>query len=169
MRAELLGALSHPCIDADRLVRLVVRAQLDAVEQSGGDPAFFTEKRYGQSEGGLGVGRDRLSALDVLVKDRQMAARDVASLIRMLDAGTTRMDALSALACKGEGAAPAVPRLVGLLREADQQECWKVLQALAGIGPAARGAVPAVVDLIQAQAALRAISPERAAELGAGG
>jgi hypothetical protein len=66
---------------------------------------------------------------------------------------------------------------VGLLGETDQLECCKVLRALGGIGPAARGAALAVVGLandpdylvrLEARAALRAIAAERASELGSG-
>src|SRR5205085_4250336 len=106
-----------------------------------------TEQRHRQWDDWRRMNRDRVYLLDVLIKYRQLEAKDVAALIQMLDVGTTRLDALSALESKGEGAATAIPRLVQLLREADQLECCKVLRTLAGIGPAAQGAVPAVIEL----------------------
>src|SRR5687768_15429656 len=87
MRAELSAAMSAARIDAERLARFVVRAQLDAIEQSVGDPAFFTEQRYKQPDDGLRMDRDRLYAFDLIIKDRQLMAKAVASLIKMLDAG----------------------------------------------------------------------------------
>jgi hypothetical protein len=173
MRAEFSAAMGAARIDVEQLVRFVVRAQLDAIEQSAGDPAFFSEKRYKQSDDGLSMDRDRLHALDLIIKDRQLMARDVPSLIKMLDVGPTRMDALSALERKGGEAAAAIPRLVELLRSGDQLECCKVLRTLQGIGPAAQEAVPAIMELTtepdylisrQAKATLRAIAPERAAQ-----
>jgi hypothetical protein len=177
MRAELSAAMATARIDAEPLVRFVVRAQLDAIEQSAGDPAYFTEKRYQRSDGGLSMDRDRVYALDLIIQARQRMAKDVASLIQMLDGGPTRMDALSALERKGGEAAGAIPRLLELLRTSDQLECCKVLRTLAGIGPAAQGALSAIMGLAndpdylisrQARAALRAIAPERASELGLG-
>src|SRR2546423_10462185 len=104
MRAEWFGATGTTRIDADELVRFVVRAQLEAVEQSAGDPAYFTEQRHRQWDDWRRMNRDRVYLLDVLIKYRQLAAKDVAALIQMLDVGTTRLDALSALENKGEGA-----------------------------------------------------------------
>jgi hypothetical protein len=75
MRAELSAAMGAARIDADQIARFVVRAQLDAIEQSGGDPAFFTEQRYQQSDDGLSMDRDRLYLLDVIIKGRQQAAK----------------------------------------------------------------------------------------------
>jgi hypothetical protein len=52
-------------------------------------------------------------------------------------------------------------------------ECCAALRTLAGIGPAARGAVTATIELVDdhdllirraAQAALRAMAPQRASE-----
>jgi hypothetical protein len=174
MRAQWCAARGSAQPNADELVRLVVRTQLDVIEESGGDPAFFTEEHYEQSAGGM-TDRDRLCFLDGIIKDLQLRARDVAALVKMLDTGTTRLDALTALAGKGTEAAPAIPRLVELLKESDQLECCKVLRTLAGIGPAGQGAVSAVIELAndpdylirrQARATLTAIAPERAAELG---
>jgi hypothetical protein len=148
--------------------------KLVAIEESAGEPAFFTEKRYKQSDDGR-IDRDRLYAFDLIIKDRQLMAKDVASLIQMLDVGRTRMDALSALQRKGGEAASAIPRLLDLLRASDQLECCKVLGTLQGIGPAAQDALLAIMELandpdylisLQARAALRAIAPERAAEFG---
>jgi hypothetical protein len=176
MRAELVDAMSTAGIEAEQLVRFAVRAQLNAIEQSAGDLAFFTERRYKRDDG-LSMDRDLLYGLDLIIKDRQLMAKDVASLIKMLDVGTTRMDALSALQRKGKEAATAMPRLLELLRESGQLECCKVLRTLAGIGPAAQGAVSAVIKLandpdylirLEARTALRAMAPERASELGIG-
>jgi hypothetical protein len=173
MRGDWLAAMGTAGMDTEELVRLVVRTQLDAVEQSAGDPAFLTEEHYMQSASGL-TDEDRLYVLDQIIKDRQLMGKDVTSLIKMLDVGTTRLDALSALERKGGEAVKAIPRLLEMLRESDQLECCRVLRTLAGIGPAAQGAVSAVVELandpdylmrLWARAALKAIAPERASEL----
>jgi hypothetical protein len=176
MRAELsklFGRMFTPGLDSERLVCMVVRAQLEAVERSGGDPAFFTDKRYNRPDYGQEMDRDLLVFLDSVIRDRQMMAKDMTSLVKMLDDAATRMDALSVLRRKGDAGAAAVPRLVDLLREGDQLECCAALRTLAGIGPAARGAVPAAIELVDDQdwlirratrAALRAMVPERASE-----
>jgi hypothetical protein len=119
------------------------------------------------------IDRDRPHVLDIVVKDRQLMAKDVASLILMLDVETTRTGALSALGAEGEEAASAIPRLVELLKSGDQLDCCSVLRALQRMGPAARDATSAVRELANdqdslirhhARAALRAIAPERAAD-----
>jgi hypothetical protein len=177
MRAELSAAMVITRVEAEQLARLVVRAQLDAIEQSGGEPKFFTERRYMQSDYGLSRDHDRLDALELVMKDRQLVAKDLSSLIKMLDTSPTRMDALSALERKGGEAAKAIPRLLELLRETDQLECCKVLRTLAGIGPAAQDALSAVMQLakepdylirLQARATVKAIAPERTSEFGLG-
>jgi hypothetical protein len=147
LRAAWYPAGATTGTDPEQAIRLAVRAQLDAIEQSGGDPAYFTEKRYRESDDGRNLDRDRLHVRDRMVQDRQLRAKDVASLVEMLSAPATRFDALSALERKGEAAVVAVPRLIELLRDGDQLECAKVLRTLAGIGPPARGAVPALAEL----------------------
>jgi hypothetical protein len=174
MRAEWLAAMGPARTDVEELVRLVVRTQLDVIEASAGDPAFLTEEHYQQSAGGL-TDRDRLCVLDQVVKYQQLMDKDVLSLVKMLDYDTTRQDALSALERIGDKAVMAVPRIVKLLREGDQQECCKALRTLAQIGPAARGAASAVMELAndpdylisqQARVALRTIAPDRVAHCG---
>jgi hypothetical protein len=129
MRAEWLAATRTGGMDVEQMVRFVVRTQLDVVEQSAGDPAFLTKEHYEQSAGGL-TDRDRLYVLDQVIKDLQLMAKDVPSLIKMLDVGTTRPDALSALERKGGEAATAIPRLVEVLRGSDQLECCIALRTL---------------------------------------
>jgi hypothetical protein len=98
---------------------------------------------------------------------RGLMAKDVSSLVEMLNQHTTRVDVLTVLGRKGPAAATAVPRLVELLRGGDQLECVKVLRTLEAIGPAARDAVPAVLELVDdpdylirlhARASLKAIT-----------
>ena len=169
MRAEWLAAPDAVRTDAEELVRLIVRTQLDVIEESAGDPAFLTEEHYKQSVVGL-TDEDRLCVLDQLIKDLQLLAKDVASLVGMLDDRATRRNALSALGHKGPAGAAAVPRLVELLADpkADQQDCSAILRTLTDLGPAAREAVPAVAGLVNdadylirlfARAALKAIAP----------
>jgi hypothetical protein len=99
-------------------------------------------------------------------------APDIGSLVAMLQSDATRLDALSVLAKKGGEALPAVPRLIELLRDEDQQLVTKVLRTLEAIGPPAQEAVPALVELasdpdylirLNARAALKVISPTAAA------
>jgi hypothetical protein len=177
MRAAWLAAAGTAPGAAEEMVRLVVRTQLDTVEQSAGDPAFLTEEHYRESAAGE-TDRDRLWGLDLIIRRAQLVAGGVPSLVKMLDDSTTRLDGLDALLGKREEAAAAIPRLVQLLGEADQLECCKVLRTLRGIGPAARGALSAVAELandpdylvrLEARAALRAIAPERAPDSGSEG
>jgi hypothetical protein len=93
---------------------------------------------------------------------------DIASLLTMLQTEAGRDEALAALATKGALALPALPRLIELLRDEDQQVVTKVLKTLKAIGPPAQQAVPAVRELandedqlirLHARAALEAIAP----------
>src|SRR6478672_4713030 len=52
MRAEWCAAQVAARMNAAELVRLVVRTQLDVIEESAGDPALLTEEHYQQSAGG---------------------------------------------------------------------------------------------------------------------
>jgi hypothetical protein len=99
-------------------------------------------------------------------------APDIASLQALLQDEATRLDALSALARMGGEALPAVPRLIELLRDEDQQVVTKVLKTLQAIGPPAREAEPVLVELasdqdylirLNARAALKVVSPAAAA------
>jgi hypothetical protein len=99
----------------------------------------------------------------------------IAALLVMLGSDATRLDALSALAARGGEALPAVPRLIELLRDEDQQLVTKALRTLEAIGPAANEAVPALVELaddedylirLHARAALKVISPAAASGFG---
>jgi hypothetical protein len=167
MRAWLRAEMGKGPIDTEQAVRFVLVALLEAVERSAGDPGFFAEQRYKRGDP-FDMDRDLLYRLDLIVKDCQLMAKDVATLLAMLDVGSTRIDAMTALARKGEAAAPAVPRLVALLKCSGQLECCKVLRTLEGIGPPARDAVPAIEELANdadyyisqhARAALSAIAP----------
>jgi HEAT repeat protein len=171
IRDRFVVGMDSSRIDPEDFVGFAVRVQLEAVWKSAGDPAFFTEKRYMQSDE---LDRDALYALDFVIRDRQLMAKDIASLIAMVNVPATRLEALSTLERKGAEAAAAVPLLLRMLREGDQLECCKALQTLRGIGPAAQDAIPAIIDLAndpdylirrQAQLALGAIAPERAAQL----
>jgi hypothetical protein len=99
-------------------------------------------------------------------------APDIASLQALLQDEATRLDALSALDRMGGEALPAVPRLIELLRDEDQQVVTKVLKTLQAIGPPAREAEPVLVELasdqdylirLNARAALKVVSPAAAA------
>jgi HEAT repeat protein len=72
------------------------------------------------------------------------------------------------LAEKGSQAAPAVPRLIELLRDNDQYLVTQALRALEAIGPGAHEAIPILIGLardedyfirVRARAALKAIAP----------
>ena len=176
MRSELLLELGSVKIDRMKLLRFVVRAQLLAIEQAAGDPAFFTARRYNHPDcQGVSMDETRLSALDRFIKGRQLLAKDVDSLIEMLDVDEDRMDVLTALAKKGREASSAVPHLLRLLKTSDQLRCCKVLRTLEEIGLDAQAALPAAIDLAndpdefisrQARAAVRAIDPEQSAAFG---
>src|SRR5262245_52849537 len=71
MREAWFAATGAARVDAEQLARLVVRAQLDVIAESAGDPAYLTEEHYRQSAGGE-LNRDRLCVLDQIVKDRQL-------------------------------------------------------------------------------------------------
>lgn len=172
MRAEFFDPRSSSKCGTEELVRFVVRTQLDAIEQSAGDPSYFSEQRYKHTDPAAPFNRDRLHALDLLIADRQLMAKHVTELIKMLDDAATRMDALSALSRKGD-AAGAIPRLRELLKSSDQLECCEVLRTLGRMGPAARDAEAVIVELAndpdhlisrRARAALNAIAPELAKE-----
>jgi hypothetical protein len=98
-------------------------------------------------------------------------APNIASLLAMLQSEAKRYEALSALATKGVEAFPAIPCLIELLRDEDQQVVTKVLKTLKAIGPPAQQAVLTLRELandedqlirFHACAALAAISPSLA-------
>jgi hypothetical protein len=124
-----------------------LRERLALIEDSDGDPTYFTEKRYQTPEHALGLDREFHLPEQVPDPGRQ-SDRNVPVLVDMLDDQSTCFDALTLLAAKGAAAAVAVPRLVALLREGDQLMCTKVLRTLQAIGPAARKAVPAIAGLV---------------------
>jgi len=145
--------------------------QLALVDLSGGDPGFIVTGEYRKADW-----RDLLHAHQRLTKQRQLHALDVPSLVGMLDETATRVDALLGLTEKGSQAAPAVPRLLRLLRDREQLVVAMVLRTLGAIGPGSHEATPILLDLARredylirfyARAALEAISPAAAARVDA--
>jgi hypothetical protein len=99
-------------------------------------------------------------------------ALDTASLLAMLHSEAKRDEALTALATKRVAALSAIPHLIELLRDEDQQVVTKVLKTLKAIGPPAQEAALAVRELandedqlirLHARAALEAIASGNAA------
>ena len=62
------------------------------------------------------------------------------------DGDPPRVAAIQALGAYGEEASSAVPELVRALRDPDRRVCWFAAEALGLIGPAAKDAVPALIE-----------------------
>ncbi len=60
-----------------------------------------------------------------------------------------RIAAIQALGSFGDATVPALPALIGTLRDPDLRVRWFAAEALARIGPAAKSAVPALIEAIR--------------------
>jgi HEAT repeat protein len=91
----------------------------------------------------------------------------VEALVPLLKTGD-RVAAVEALARFGPRASPAVPALIQVLGDADEDARWNAADALGQIGPEARAAVPRLIAVLKDESAeVREHSAESLGQIGA--
>ena len=99
----------------------------------------------------IGPGEDVLVQLAAVDSLNQSGPPAVPPLTALLKEGRIRVLAALALRYHHQDAKPAIPALINLLRSKDLEARRAAIQAFTGIGPIAKDAIPALVQVLKGE------------------